>query len=426
MSKLCPKCGESFDDTALYCRNDGGSLKKQDPLIGKVLDGKYKIEYLIGEGGMGNVYKAKHLHIGFPIAVKVLHPSLIKDSTAVERFRREARSARAVNHPNAIQVMDFGITQDNVLYIVMEFIDGVSLQKILEKETILNPQRVEKLMKQICAALESAHSKDIVHRDLKPDNILIINAGTPEETVKVIDFSIAKIKQSLEDLNLTSDNIAVGTPQYLSPEQAQGLKDIDCRADIYSLGIILYQMFTGEVPFKGKTTAHILLQHIQAKPKSPRLINPTISIELESVILKALDKAANKRQQTTKALAQELESSIVLSSSPNLNKTGTSLVNKHKAVESFNEEDILTKLVLPAVTSKRTPPSGVTNVPVKVDKLVNDISAKSLENSEVFQKSARLFNSDKNDILPTLQTKTEQKKSFLQWIFSWFTVLFGN
>jgi serine/threonine-protein kinase len=426
MSKLCIKCGESFDDAALYCRNDGTSLKTQDPLIGRVLDGKYKIECLIGKGGMGNVYKAKHLHIGFPIAVKILHSSLLKDPTAVERFRREARSARAVNHPNAIQVMDFGITQDNVLYIVMEFIDGVSLQKILDKETILNPQRVLQFMKQICAALEAAHLKDIVHRDLKPDNILIINAGTAGETVKVIDFSIAKIRQSLEDPILTRDNITVGTPQYLSPEQAQGLRDVDNRADIYSLGIILYQMLTGEVPFKGKNTAQTLLQHIQAKPKSPSLINPTITIELENVILKSLEKSSNKRQQSVSELLKELEYSIAMSLTPNLNKINTSLVNKGKEVVSLKEEDILTKLALPIVTAKKTPSGKTANAPLSTDKRGKDISPKSLENNEAFKKSLRLFDNNKSDILPTLQTKTEPKKSFLQWIFSWFTVLFSN
>lgn len=411
MSKTCSKCGEPFKEEALYCPHDGTLLGSQDPFIGKVLDSKYKIEHLIGKGGMGNVYHAKHLHIGFPVAVKILHPDLTTDTTAVERFRREARSARAVNHPNAIQIMDFGITPDNTLYIVMELIDGTSLQKVLENETILNTTRVVKLMKQICLAVDAAHKKSIVHRDLKPDNILIIDAGMPSETVKVIDFSIAKIKQTSEDPNLTSINVAVGTPQYLSPEQAQGLKDLDHRADIYSLGIILYQMLTGIVPFKGKTVAMTLMQHIQAKPKALRDINPMIPEALEQVVLKALSKTPGGRQQSAITLAEELEYALTAPESF-VTKLDIPLVSKNKTENySVNEEEIVTKIALSAVAKKA---------------LIKTATAKNGNSKEVFQKSGKLLNEDKDTILPSLQNATEPKKSLWQRIFSWFTMVFGH
>lgn len=401
MSKKCLKCDGSFNEIALYCPHDGTLLKAQDSFIGKVLDSKYKIECLIGEGGMGNVYQAKHLHIGFAVAIKILHPTLTLDPTAVERFRREARSARTVNHPNAIQIMDFGITSDNTLYIVMELINGISLQKVLEKEPILSTSRVVKLMKQICLAVDAAHKNSIVHRDLKPDNILIIDAGTMSETVKVIDFSIAKIKQTNNDPNITSANIAVGTPQYLSPEQAQGFKDLDHRADIYSLGVILYQMLTGTVPFKGKTVAMTMMQHIQAKPRPLREINPTIPVALEQVILKALDKSPSSRQQSVMMLAEELEFSI----SPE------SLITRldNPLVNIINKADIVTKIAMPLV--------------VKKEQIKNPIG-KTINPKEVFQKSVRLLNKEQNNILPTLQT--QQKKSFWQRLFSWFTTVFNH
>lgn len=414
MSKTCSKCGESFTEQALYCPHDGSLLNSQDTFIGKVLDGKYKIEYLIGKGGMGNVYHAKHLYIDFSVAVKILHPDLTTDTTAVERFRREARSARAVNHPNAIQIMDFGITPDNILYIVMELINGISLQKVLEKETILNTSRVVKLMKQICLAVDAAHKKSIVHRDLKPDNILLIDAGTPTEIVKVIDFSIAKIKQTSDDPNLTNLNVTVGTPQYLSPEQAQGSKDLDHRADIYSLGIILYQMLTGTVPFKGKTVAMTLMQHIKATPKTLREINPTLPEALDQVVLKALAKAPSSRQQSAIALAEELELSLANPESF-VTKLDVPLVDT-KQIEKLSppdEANIVTQIALPTATKK-----VILKAPTKT------FVAKILKPKEIFQKSGKLLNENKDIVLPTLQN--EPKKSFWQRIFSWFTTVFSH
>lgn len=313
--KKCPACGQVFEGNAAFCPVDGKKLTEfdaeADKVLGAVLDGKYEVERLIGKGGMGNVYEAKHLHMGLPVAVKILHSHLVTDSTAVERFRREARSARTVNHPNAISIMDFGVTPDNVLYLVMELINGISLHDLLKKELVLDSVRAVKLMKQVCLAVDAAHQKSIVHRDLKPDNILILDHGTPTEKVKVIDFSIAKMRQTENNVNLTSAGVVVGTPHYISPEQAQGF-ELDHRSDIYSMGIILYQCLTGQAPFNGKTSAMLLMQHIQAKPKPPREIKPDIPPQLEATVLKALSKSANDRQQTAAELAEEMENALVM------------------------------------------------------------------------------------------------------------------
>src|ERR1051326_7889499 len=181
--KKCATCGRDFQDTTVFCPYDGKKLEAEvnesERFISTVLECKYCIETMIGQGGMGNVYKAKHLHMDTAVAVKILHPHLVSDQTTVERFRREARAAVAVNHSNAIHVMDFGVTEDKTVYLVMELLEGVSLRKLLETERPMAAERTVELMKQVCAAVDAAHAKNIIHRDLKPDNIVIINASTP-------------------------------------------------------------------------------------------------------------------------------------------------------------------------------------------------------------------------------------------------------
>jgi eukaryotic-like serine/threonine-protein kinase len=355
--KKCPSCGKIFENNATFCPVDGNKLvseEETDQVIGLVLDSKYKIERLIGKGGMGNVYEAKHLHMGLPVAIKILHAHLIKDGTAVERFRREARSARTVNHQNAISIMDFGVTSENILYLVMELINGISLHEILKKETCLESVRAVNLMKQVCLAVDAAHQKNIVHRDLKPDNILIVDYAQTKEKVKVIDFSIAKVKQNdAENVNLTSAGVVVGTPHYISPEQAQGFV-LDHRSDIYSMGIILYQCLTGQVPFNGKTSAMLLMQHIQAQPKPLRSLKPNIPQQLEDVVLRALAKSAEERQQTAAQLAEEMENALV----------DAGLISEPSVPVTTNRKTLALKL-------SEEQKSDLIDVPVKEEDVVN-------------------------------------------------------
>jgi eukaryotic-like serine/threonine-protein kinase len=320
--KKCSECGREFPEQTAFCPFDGKRLDAPemeiDKLIGTVLDGKYYVESKIGKGGMGNVYRAKHVHMETPVAVKILHPHLVSDQTTVERFRREARAAIAVNHPNAIHVMDFGVTADKTVYLVMEFLQGVSLRKVLSKEQPLPPRRAIEILKQVCAAVDAAHSKGIIHRDLKPDNILIINYQTPEEEIKVLDFSIAKLRSASDGgpVNLTQQGMVVGTPQYMSPEQAEG-QELDSRSDLYSLGVILYEMLTGELPFKASTPMALILKHIHALPRPLHELQPDTPAALEAVVLRTLAKKRDDRPQTALSLADDLEYALTDTSENN-------------------------------------------------------------------------------------------------------------
>lgn len=311
MSKRCPVCSTEYPDATTFCPSDGTPLSgsdNEDRFIGKVLEGKYYIETRIGTGGMGNVYRGRHMQMETNVAIKILHSSLVSDATAVERFRREARAALTVNHPNIIQVMDFGVTDNQTVFIVMELLEGISLQKVLDTEGVVPVEKVVRIFKQVCAAVGTAHAKEIIHRDIKPDNIFVLNYDTPAETVKVLDFSIAKAtsKEANAKGNLTEVGLVVGTPQYISPEQAQGLK-LDTRADIYSLGVTLYQMLTGQLPFTAASSMALALKHIHALPRPVREINPKLSGGVESVVMKAMAKRPDDRYQTAFELAEDLE-----------------------------------------------------------------------------------------------------------------------
>ncbi|MBK7993925.1 MAG: SUMF1/EgtB/PvdO family nonheme iron enzyme [Blastocatellia bacterium] len=313
--KKCSSCGREFQEQTTFCPFDGKKLDAPEPadvdkFLGTVLDGKYCVESKIGQGGMGNVYKAKHVHMDTMVAVKILHPHLVSDQTTVERFRREARAAITVNHPNAIHVMDFGVTGDKTVYLVMEFLEGISLRKLLEIERCLTPEKALNIMKQVCAAVDTAHSKGIIHRDLKPDNIVIVAHGTPSELVKVLDFSIAKLKAASEGpVNLTQQGMVVGTPQYMSPEQAEG-QELDTRSDLYSLGVIMYEMLTGDLPFKATTPMALILKHIHALPRPLRELKENISPALEAVVLRTLAKKREDRPQSATILAEQLEEAM--------------------------------------------------------------------------------------------------------------------
>ena len=280
-----------------------------DPLIGHTLDEKYRLEARLGIGGMGTVYRARHLLIDRPVAVKVLNPRFVEDEAARTRFRREAKAAGRLQHTNAVTVTDFGQSSDGYVYLVMELLEGRTLREVLAKEAPLDPARSVSLMLQVSAAVAAAHEAGIIHRDLKPANIFIVQRAEVPALVKVLDFGIAKLAaDSLDDddhKTLTQVGAMIGTPRYMSPEQCDGA-DLTPAADVYSLGVILYELLTGTVPFSGSTPLSIAMKHTSEAPRSLRDFVSTIPPSLEQLVLRTLEKDPADRPANAEEFRKEL------------------------------------------------------------------------------------------------------------------------
>src|SRR5437773_8939712 len=255
----CARCGRQYPDDVQVCPDDFTPLQADatisdvpvDPLIGRVFEGKYRLDQRLGGGGMGTVYRATHLLIDRQVAIKVLSQRFVGDQTAQQRFRREARAAGRMQHPNAVTVTDFGTTDDGYLYIVMELLEGRTLRDLIAHEAPLDPARGVSFMLQACAAVGAAHDAGLIHRDLKPANIFIEQRPNFPAIVKVLDFGVAKfvVEEHDDDYHtLTQVGALIGTPRYMSPEQCGGVA-LTPATDVYSLGIILYEMLTGACPF---------------------------------------------------------------------------------------------------------------------------------------------------------------------------------
>jgi eukaryotic-like serine/threonine-protein kinase len=275
-----------------------------DPLVGQTIDGRYQVEKVLGEGGMGLVYKARHTVLGKPLALKVLRPDVSKDDEIITRFRQEAQSASSIGNEHIIDISDFGTLPDGSTYFVMEFLDGIDLTGAIEQETPMRPARVVHIGKQMCRALASAHDIGIVHRDLKPDNIFLVRRGGDSDFVKVLDFGIAKVGGNAS--KLTRAGQVFGTPHYMSPEQCSG-SGVDHRTDIYAIGIILYEMATGQVPFDADNLMGILTKHLYEEAVPPRQVVPDMPEGLETVILKCVAKNADQRYQTMAEVMADLD-----------------------------------------------------------------------------------------------------------------------
>jgi eukaryotic-like serine/threonine-protein kinase len=280
-----------------------------DALLGRTIEGKYRLDTKLGAGGMGAVYQSTRLLIGDQVAVKVLHLDQTADPNATERFRREAQAAARVQHPNAVTIYDFGVSPEGLVYLVMELIAGQSLRQLLQQTGALSPVDAASILGQVCAALDVAHQQEVVHRDIKPDNI-IVKATSEGWRVKVLDFGIAKLtnlKAATDQLTLTGS--MVGTPHYMSPEQCMG-EDLDRRSDIYSLGILLYELLTGVVPFNATTWGAVIVQHVNNPPPPLSARRPELPRAVEAVVLRALAKERTARPQTAGMLARELAAAI--------------------------------------------------------------------------------------------------------------------
>ena len=282
---------------------DGGK-DPEDALIGQTIDNRYAVESVLGEGGMGLVYRARHIVLGKPLAIKVLRPDVSRDAEIIARFKQEAQSASGIGNQHIIDISDFGTLPDGSTYFVMEFLEGNDLTHVIEQQQPIAPRRVTHVARQLCRALGAAHDAGIVHRDLKPDNIYLIKRGDDVDFVKVLDFGIAKVGGSTS--KLTRAGQVFGTPHYMSPEQCAG-SGVDHRTDIYALGVILYEMVTGSVPFDADNLMGILTKHLYEQPKAPREINPNVPVDLETVVQRCMAKDAEQRYQTMAEVVADLD-----------------------------------------------------------------------------------------------------------------------
>jgi serine/threonine protein kinase len=277
-----------------------------DPHIGRIIGTNFRVLKLIGTGAMGYVYQAEQLSLGKMVALKLLRSELQGDERLLKRFELEARNASRLSHPNSIQIIDFGRDQD-LLYIAMELLQGVDLGQLILREGPLPLARIGRIMDQVLGALDEAHAQRIVHRDLKPSNIMLASRRGDPDFVKVCDFGIAKAQTSREGVGLTLKGLVCGTPEYMSPEQARG-DEVDGRSDLYAVGVILYQLVTGDLPFTASSPVGILSKHLNDPPVPPSLRRPGLSIStaLESIILGALAKDPTRRPQTAEQLRRQL------------------------------------------------------------------------------------------------------------------------
>jgi Protein kinase domain len=330
---FCPQCELFLNEEALFCSECGLPLTlptsrgthpyyedyysaslptvrliDPDPLIGKTIDGKYKLAARLGEGGMSVVYRAHRVHIGDEVAVKVLLRKFVNDDAAIARFRREARAAAMLRHPNVITIHDFGETTDNdaLVFIVMEFVRGTPLREILRSEGHFPVERAVRLMRGICAGVGAAHRQGVIHRDLKPENILIVAPDGEHdfETVRVVDFGLAKLLD-MHDSGKAQTGAVVGTPYYMSPEQCLG-EPLDARSDVYSLGAMFYEILSGIQPFTAETVSGVISKHLY-EPPPPLPAWLTVPRRVSIAIMNALAKDPDHRPPTATDLGRQLQ-----------------------------------------------------------------------------------------------------------------------
>ncbi len=321
----CTACHHANVDGARFCAKCGAllplpSADAGDSLIGQIVGGRYRVTQLLGEGGMGRVYLAEQ-QMGTnvrKVAVKTLQTQYAKDSQILARFHRECGTVSELEHPNTIQFFDFGQTPDGQLYIAMEYVQGKSLAQALEQQGPMAADRVLRIFAQVCGSLEEAHGRGVVHRDLKPDNVILsVRAGQPD-FVKVLDFGIAKrseARDQTQEQKLTQQGMVLGTPPYMSPEQFTG-KELDPRSDIYSLGVMAYELLTGRLPYHAETPWEWATQHMTAQPFPFEAVpsGAHIPLAMKGAILRALSKHREERQSTVRQFYEELAGSAAQAS----------------------------------------------------------------------------------------------------------------
>lgn len=313
--KYCEQCQSAYPNDFQVCPRDNAPLRATSDLAeGMIIANKYAILERIGMGGMATVYRARHLAFNEIRAIKILK-SRLADDASVKRFRTEAIIARKLEHPNAVRVDDLDITADGQPFIVMEYVSGRSLRRVIREQGPLPAARALKIALQVADALRAAHELGIVHRDIKPDNVLLTDRAGLQDFVKVLDFGIAKVREGpidqAADYTTTQAGMVVGTPAYLSPEQARGnaVGQVDGRADLYSLGVVIYEMITGELPFKAEASMDMILHHLHTPATPPHELRPELRISrgLSMLLMKALEKDRNYRFQSAEEMLLALQ-----------------------------------------------------------------------------------------------------------------------
>jgi serine/threonine-protein kinase len=303
----CPHCTGQHDPGALFCPTTGKAISVSRIQKGTLIDGKYRIVCRVASGGMGAVYEVVHERIRRKLAMKFILPELAANEEVRKRFEIEARAASAIGQENIVEITDMGTTSDGLPFLVMEFLEGFDLAVLLEKGAV-DQVRTVHIVSQVLSALEAAHERQIIHRDLKPENVFLIERGGDPDFVKLLDFGISKFAGGEEaKLHLTSTGLILGTPYYMSPEQARGDRKIDQRSDLFSVGVILYQLLTGKRPFAADNLNQLLYQITSGQLTAPREHTPDISLPLERVVQKALAHEAKHRFQS----ASEFRAALV-------------------------------------------------------------------------------------------------------------------
>jgi len=311
--KQCGACRQRFSRDAAFCPFDGTKLEKAtydplgDPMVGATIDGRYVVVSLLGEGGMGHVYEVRHASLDKRFAMKVLRRELARDEELSGRFIDEAKATALVRHGNVVQIIDFGRLPDGIPYFVMELLVGQTLGQVIKAGGAIPAGRAVRIIEQVAGALEAAHLAGVVHRDLKPENVFLVggvSGGRASDDVRVVDFGAAKI---IGSSRVTKQGIVFGTPHYMSPEQASG-QPVDHRADIYALGIIMYEMFTGRVPFEADTYMGVLTQHMFVQPTPPSQVSVAARElgALEDITMACLAKKPEERYASMNALVEAI------------------------------------------------------------------------------------------------------------------------
>src|SRR5918911_3809313 len=333
--KFCPQCGGSFDGSAGFCPDDGTVLEAGPPVqVGQVLDGQYEIEAFIARGGMGTLHRARHILLGDRVVIKMLRPEMRSNSEWLRRFQREGQAARRFRHPNAVQVYDLRASADGLTYMVMEFVEGHTLDRELQRRGRFTPAEALEVLEPVAHALDVAHTHGVVHRDMKPENVMLSHDSQGRLQVKLLDLGIAKLR-GVADVNsgdggLTVAGQILGTPYYMSPEQwgarpPDGQTDIDGRTDIYSLGVMFYELCAGHKPFIAPSLPEMQQAHLKEMPRPLDEVVPDVPEAFSRAVAHAMAKDRNDRPATVGEFVAELRAALGLPVQTHTNQFSSSL-----------------------------------------------------------------------------------------------------